>query len=345
MDQPKDIRKGEELNWKNLETYLKDSMPELSGDLEVAQFHGGHANLTYQLKFGDRELVLRRPPFGKIAPGAHDMKREFKVLSKLYQHFPQAPQAFLVCDEHEVIGADFILMERRNGVVVRKKMLDCFAGFDNAHERLTIALMKTEAALHTVDVEAAGLSDLGKPDGFINRQLAGWQKRWELSKTEDNEHMDQSFELLKSDIPEPQAIAIVHNDIKFDNCQFQPDNPDQVSSVFDWDMATIGDPLFDFATTLGFWPDKHAAGMKTLPVLLEGPFPDKAFLINKYSEFTGYNMDRISWYHSLAYCKVAVIAQQLYKRYVDGASTDKRMMAFGEAAKAMAYLARTVIDK
>jgi len=339
MDKAESIRAGEELAWNQLEAYLKDNMPDLEGEMEVEQFKGGHANLTYLLKFGQRELVLRRPPFGKIAPGAHDMKREFKVLSKLYEFFPQAPRAFLVCDDHEVIGADFVLMERRNGVVVRKKILDCFSSFDKAEERLTVALMKTEAALHTVDVEKAGLSNLGKPDGYLHRQLGGWQKRWELSKTEDNAEMDKAFELLQNDVLVPQSISIVHNDIKFDNCQFQPDNPDLVTSMFDWDMCTIGDPLLDFATTLSFWPDELAAGDKRLPVLLEGNFPDKQFLMDHYAEYTGYNLDRISWYHAMAYCKITVIAQQLYKRFVDGATQDKRMGAFGHAAKSMATLA------
>ena len=339
MDKAKEIRKGEELNWDKLTSYLKEVMPELQGEMKVAQFHGGHANLTYLLNFADQELVLRRPPFGKIAPGAHDMKREYRVLSKLYPHFPQAPKAFHLCEDPEIIGAIFVVMERRNGIVVRYEVPEMFRSFENVEERLTTALMKAEAALHTVNVEEAGLTELGKPEGFLERQLAGWLKRWHLSKTEERSSMTSVHEILSSSIPIPQSVAIVHNDIKFDNCQFQPDNPDEVTSIFDWDMTTTGDPLVDFGVSLSYWPDERAKQFSGLPVMLKGNFPHKDFLKKKYQEFSGYDLTNISWYESLAYWKGAVIAQQLYKRYVDGATKDQRMALFGKSAHALAEIA------
>ena len=339
MDTAKEIRKGEELNWLALQSYLNETIPECSGQMEVAQFHGGHANLTYLLKFGSKEFVLRRPPFGKIAPGAHDMKREYRVLSKLYKVFPQAPRAFHFCEDTAVIGAPFVIIERRNGLVVRYSIPDEFRQFDDVEERLTIALMKTEAALHTVDVEAADLNKLGRPEGFLDRQLDGWAKRWELSKTEENPYMTEVVERLSTQIPTPQAVSIVHNDIKFDNCQFQIDNPDEVTSIFDWDMTTLGDPLVDFGVSLSYWPDPRVAKFSELPVMLKGDFPDKAFLIEKYQAFSGFNLDKISWYESLAYWKGAVIAQQLYQRYVNGATKDARMAGFGASAKALSQVA------
>ncbi|MEM7105668.1 MAG: phosphotransferase family protein [Bacteroidota bacterium] len=344
MDKAKAVRHGEELNWDKLEIYLREGMSKLEGKMEVAQFHGGHANLTYLIKFGNRELVLRRPPFGKIAPGAHDMKREYKVLSRLYAYFPQAPRAFLLCEDDSVIGAKFVVMERRTGVVVRYKVPEVFKSFENVEERLTKALMKTTADLHKVDVDAAGLSDLGRPEGFVNRQLEGWEKRWHLSKTEENPDMDKVVELLTADIPVPQAVAIIHNDIKLDNCQFQPDNPDQVTSFFDWDMTTLGDPLIDFGSALSYWPDPRTNHIKNMPIMLEGPFPPKSFLIEKYGEFTGFSMENIDWYQSFAYWKNAIILQQLYKRFVDGATKDKRMEALGDLAKVMGAIARQIAE-
>jgi len=166
MDKAKNIRDGEALDWGKLETYLRANLEGAVGEMTYAQFHGGHANLTYLIKFGDIEYVLRRPPFGKIAPGAHDMKREYNVLSKLCKHLPQAPRAYLFCEDVEIIGAPFVVVDRRQGVLVRYKMPACFAEFDNAEERLTDAMIKALADLHKVDVKAADLEGLGRPEGF-----------------------------------------------------------------------------------------------------------------------------------------------------------------------------------
>jgi len=339
IDEAKEIRKGEALDWTKLEAYLKEAVTECVGRMTVAQFHGGHANLTYLLYFGESEFVLRRPPFGKIAPGAHDMKREFRVLSKLYKYFPQAPRAFHFCDDVEIIGSPFVIVERRKGVVVRYKLPEIFNHYDNVEERLTDAMIKSEARLHRVDVDMADLTKLGRPKGFINRQLEGWSKRWDLSKIEENHDMIEIYEILSSDIPTPQAVSIVHNDIKFDNCQFAPDNPDEVTSIFDWDMTTLGDPLADFGMTLSYWPEPLLAKYKSLPVMLSGDFPDKDYLKEKYEAYSGYELSQITWYEALSYWKGAVIAQQLYRRYVDGATTDQRMKGFGESAKALAEVA------
>ncbi len=332
------IRPGEDLDWTTLETYLQAAMPDLSGPMEVEQFFGGHANLTYLLRFEDRELVLRRPPFGKIAPGAHDMKREYRVLSKLNPFFPAAPKAFHFCADESIIGANFVIMERRKGIVARYRVPKEFQDLDNVEYRMTDALMRTEAAFHTVDVAEADLLDLGKPAGFVERQLAGAEKRWSLVETDPTPAMYKALEILGKDIPKAQAIALVHNDIKFDNCQFQPNNPDEITTMLDWDMCTIGDPLVDFGVSLSYWPDNHLKGIE-LPVVLHGNFPEKDVLIELYAKYSGYDLSRINWYQGLAYCKLAVILQQLYGRYLSGATKDKRMANLGEAAKAFAFVA------
>lgn len=345
IDRANEVRKGEELNWDNLEKYLRENLAEMAqGEMKVAQFHGGHANLTYQLTFGSNELILRRPPFGKIAPGAHDMKREYRVLSKLYKVFPQAPRAYLFSDDENIIGSPFVVVEKKTGVVVRTKLIDCFKSFENAEERLTTAMIKTTADLHKVNIEQAELSKLGRPEGFLERQLVGWAKRWELVKAEGNQHMDEVYRLLSSSIPKSQAVSIIHNDIKLDNLQFQPDNPDMVSAVFDWDMATLGDPLVDIGSTLSYWVEP-AFNDYDMPVFLSKTFPEKAFLINKYEEFTGFSMENIKWYEAFAYWKNAVVAAQLYQRYVNGQSTDERMKNFGITLKVMAQFALQLMNK
>jgi len=339
MDSAKEVRKGEELNWNNLESYLKAELPEMSqGEMKVNQFHGGNANLTYQLTFGSTDLILRRPPFGKIAPGAHDMKREYRVLSKLYKVFPEAPRAYLYSDDESIIGSPFVVVEKKTGVVVRTKLIDCFKSFDNAEERLTTAMIKTTAELHKIDIEKADLTKLGRPEGFLDRQLAGWAKRWELVKAEGNTHMDEVYKMLSKSVPEPQAVSIIHNDIKLDNLQFQPNNPDKVSAVFDWDMATLGDPLVDIGSTLSYWVEPKFEKYD-MPVFLSKTFPEKAFLISKYEEFTGFSMKNIKWYEAFAYWKNAIVAAQLYQRYVSGKSTDERMKNFELTYKVMAEFA------
>ena len=337
---PNPIRPGEELPTDRLESYLRQQLPELTGPLTITQFHGGHANLTYQLKFGERELVLRRPPFGTIAPGAHDMRREYQILSRLHEYFAPAPQALLLCTDPAVIGADFVVMERRRGVVVRYALPDTFRELPDVERRLTDALMQVTAELHRVNVEKAGLLELGKPEDFADRQLRGWTKRWQLAKTEDNIDMDYLVTALAQDIPTPQAVSIVHGDLKFDNCQFQPGQPDRVSSVFDWDMATLGDPLIDLAGTLSFWPDPGLDAADMPIRLLEGEWPDKVYVRQRYATYTGLDLSRMPWYEAFACYKTATIAQQLYHRYVQGSTRDERMEKFGRAARAFARLGR-----
>lgn len=344
MDKAKEIRKGEALDWQKLESYLRAALPDFTvGEMSVAQFHGGHANLTYLLNFGETELVVRRPPFGKIAPGAHDMKREYRVLSKLYKAFPQAPRAYLFCEDTSIIGSPFVVVERKQGVVVRAELLDCFKGFENAEERLTTAMIKATAQLHTVDIEKADLTKLGRPENFLQRQLSGWAKRYELSKIEDNKAMEETYALLSANVPTSQVVSIIHNDMKLDNCQFQPDNPDKVTAVFDWDMTTLGDPLVDIGTTLSYCYDPFFEQFD-MPVVQSKSFPNKDFLIEKYAAFTGFSMEHINWYLAFAYWKGAVVGQQLHGRFLNGKSTDERMKKFGTYAKAMGLLARKTID-
>jgi len=344
MDTAKEIRAGEGLDWDKLEVYLRVNLPELSGEMTVGQFHGGHANLTYLVSFGDTELVVRRPPFGKIAPGAHDMKREYRVLSKLYKHFSTAPRAYHLCEDETIIGAKFVVIERRTGVIVRYELLDCFKEFDRAEERLTDAMIRAQVDLHQIDYAAADLTRLGRPEGFLERQLMGWAKRWELSKTTENKGMDKILSLLQKSIPKTQQVSIIHNDIKFDNCQFQPNNPDKVTSFFDWDMCTLGDPLVDFGSTLSYWPEPFLEQFN-LPVMLAGNFPTKTFLIEKYAAYSGLDMSELDWYQGFAYWKGAVIAQQLYARYLKGESTDPRMEKFGRTAGAFIAFVLDLLKK
>ena len=200
--------------------------------------------------------MLRRPPFGVVAPGAHDMKREYRVLSKLWRIFDRAPRAYLFCDDHSVIGADFVVMERRHGEVIRDDVPASMAGHDDVGRRVSFALVDAMADLHLLDPAAAELSTLGRPDGFVERQVTGWHTRWELVHPDDGPpEMDTVAERLLATMPAPTRVSFVHNDLKLDNCQFDPADPDRVQSIFDWDMTTLGEPLVDLGTLLNYWPD------------------------------------------------------------------------------------------
>lgn len=344
IDEPQEIRKGEDLSWENLEPYLRKALVMSEADFSVQQFHGGHANLTYLVRFGTDEYVLRRPPFGKLAPGTHSMKREYRVLSRLNPFFSQAPRAFLLCDDHTILGADFIVMERRKGVVVRTEIVEPFIKHEDIEKRLAMAMVTMEAELHTIDVEEAGLSDLGKPNGFLSRQLDGWIQRAHIAQTEEINLDDEIHRILSAETPETQRVSVIHNDIKLDNCQFQPDNPDQVSSLFDWDMTTLGDPLIDFGMSLGYWPDKDH-DMSQLPVQLKGDFPPKQFLRDIYQDKTGLDLKPLVWYEAFCFWKASVISQQLYKRFHEGQTQDKRMKYFGKTAQVLADIALKKLKK
>ncbi len=323
-------------------------LPEVSGPIEVLQFPNGSANLTYLLRVGEREIVLRRPPFGQIAPGAHDMKREFKVLSRLWRHFDRAPRGYLFCDDAAVLGADFFVMERRRGEVVRETIPSALARHADAPRRLAAALVEAMAELHALDPAACGLGDLGRPDGFVDRQLDGWAKRWALARPDGaSDQMDRIHERLARGKPAPSRASIVHNDLKLDNCQFSPESPDRVTSIFDWDMTTLGDPLVDLGTLLNYWPDAtdtEATQRGTRPGLAHVGLPSRAEITARYAALTGADPAAARWWEAFALWKTVVVVVQLNRRWVRGESTDPRMAHIADRAPSLVTAARLVLD-
>ncbi|HUF99541.1 MAG TPA: phosphotransferase family protein, partial [Ilumatobacter sp.] len=249
------VRAGESLDWNRLAAYLQPILAT-TDPLTVLQFPNGSANLTYLLTFGDRQFVLRRPPFGAIAPGAHDMKREHRVLSRLWRAYDRAPRAFVFCDDHDVVGSDFVVSEYRRGEVVWVELPPSMVVIPDAGRRIGLATVDALADLHLVDPAACDLADLGRPEGYLERQVTSWRKRWDLVATPEHDpQMSAAGDRLRATLPVSRPGTILHNDFKTDNCQFQPGQPDRVSAVFDWDMATLGDPLADVGTLLNYWPD------------------------------------------------------------------------------------------
>ncbi len=342
------VRAGEALDWVALEAYVRDGVPDLEGSMAVLQFPNGSANLTYLLQFGTTELVLRRPPFGIVAPGAHDMRREFRVLSRLWRSFDRAPRAYLFCDDHDVIGADFVVMERRRGDVVRGALPPSMAAHADVGRRLGFALVDAMAELHLLDPVASDVADLGRPEGFAARQVAGWKTRWELVRPDDGPIvMDELPDHLAATVPEPTRVSVVHNDLKLDNCQFDPADPDRVQSIFDWDMATLGEPLVDLGTLLNYWPDPSDppdAGRVSHEGLLAMGLPTRAEVTARYAERTGLDVSSAGWYEAFAQWKTAVVIQQLHLRWVRGESTDPRMATIADRLPVLAASAAALLD-
>lgn len=341
-----DVRAGEEFDPAPVEAWIRARMPELDEPFAVRQFPGGHANLTYLLRFGKRELVLRRPPFGPVGPGAHDMTREYAVLSRLWKSLPTAPRAYLLCEDPEVLGATFFVMERRTGVVVRNQIPDEMRHHAEAPRRVSLALVDAMADLHDVDFEQAGLGDLGRPAGFVARQLSGWKKRFELAKDVEIPIFDEVHARLVASQPEPGAPSLVHNDLKLDNCQFDPADPDRVKSIFDWDMTTLGDPLVDLGTLLSYWAqaDDGADRSPTATLTAEPGFPTRREIAGHYAERRGVSLERVAWYEGFALWKNAVVLQQIYIRYVRGQTADERFAGMGARVPVLVRLAGGVLD-
>ncbi len=337
------MRPDEQLDMRRLGDYLAGNLPGSDQTLAVRQFGGGAANLTYLLDYGAQQYVLRRPPLGPVAASAHDMGREYRVLSVLHQAYPYAPRAFLFCDDLSVIGAPFFVMERRQGVVVRRTMPEAYAAMPNAARRMSEALVDALAAFHAVDYDALGLGGLGKPTGFIDRQIEGWYRRWHAAKTADLPDMDAVYAWLKANQPANTRVSLVHNDYKLDNVMLAAGDPGRVVAVFDWDMCTLGDPLADLGALLTYWtepsdpPYLQATAMMPLG---EPGFLSRAKLVARYAAKSGRAVEAIDFYHALGLFRLTVIVAQIYIRYARGQTQDSRFAAMEFMIPALARRAR-----
>jgi aminoglycoside phosphotransferase (APT) family kinase protein len=344
-----EVRPGEQLDWDAVAVFLRSAVPGLDGELTVEQFPNGSANLTYRLTMGDRRMVLRRPPFGQLAPGAHDMRREHRALAGLSTVFDRVARPLAFCDDHSVIGSDFFVMEYRPGVVIWDHIPAAMSHHTDVGRRVGFAVADTLADLHLLDPSDAGLADLGRPIGFVERQVSGWSTRWSLVDAGRVPTMnDVSRRLLDSLPPQSAQVSILHNDVKLDNCQFSPDDPDRVKTVFDWDMATLGDPLVDLGTLMNYWPDPrdsdddrsmHVPGLECLGL------PGRPEMIERYAARTGFDVSHLPWYEAFATWKTAVVCEQLYQRWVRGESTDARMADRGEPVPRLCDRAATLLDR
>jgi aminoglycoside phosphotransferase (APT) family kinase protein len=323
----RDVRLGEELDLGRLEHFLRGHFASEVGALDVKQFPSGHSNLTYLVTFGEREMVLRRPPFGSKVKSAHDMGREFRVLSKLHDVYPLAPKVLLNCDDESVIGAPFYLMEPISGVILRRNLP---AGYELSAERakrLSESFIDTLAELHGLDYAAVGLGDLGKPQGYLERQIRGWIDRYQASKTHDFAEAPNMFGWMQQHLPAASGAALIHNDFKYDNVILDPNDITRIIGVLDWEMCTVGDPLSDLGTALAYWIEagdpEELRELRWTPTDKPGMLT-RTELTERYAQRTGRDVSNISFYLAFAYFKIAVIVQQIYYRYHHGLTKDER---------------------
>jgi aminoglycoside phosphotransferase (APT) family kinase protein len=347
-DQAGTVRAGEELDLARLQPFLEGNFSQ-GGPVSVEQFPSGHSNLTYLIRMGDerlgkRELVLRRPPFGSKVRSAHDMAREYRVLSKLHAAYSIAPKAILYCDDLSILNSPFYLMEPIRGLILRR---DPPAGvpFPPATaRRLSATFVDNLARLHRLDYAAIGLADLGKPQGYLERQVKGWIERYHNSKTHDVPEVERISAWLIAHMPVSHDTALIHNDYKYDNIVLDPDDATNglttIVGVLDWEMCTLGDPLTDLGTALAYWTDpqdpEELHEIRSAPTTLPGTLT-RAELVERYAEATGRNAAGMNFYLTFARFKVSVIIQQIYYRYAQGLTQDAR---FAELPKRVHTLLR-----
>ncbi|MBT3478062.1 MAG: phosphotransferase family protein [Candidatus Marinimicrobia bacterium] len=339
------VRSEEQFDEQKLADFLKDKLEGSDKPLTVRQFPGGKANLTYHLDYGSHEYVLRRPPLGPVAPSAHDMGREFSVLSVLHKSFPFAPRAFLFSDNSDIVGAPFFIMERHTGVVVRTKVPSIYDDIPDAGQQMSTALADALAKLHKVDYKSLGLESLGKPEGFIERQVAGWYKRWEAAKHTDIPEMDEIHKWLNDNMPSSGPAVLVHNDYKLDNVMLASDNPGKIEAIFDWDMCTLGDPLADLGALLCYWvdPDDPPFFKQSAMMPMDNTFLTRKELVERYAETSGRDVSEITFYHILGLFRLVGIAAQIYIRFLKGQTQDKRFAIFGDMIPALTQFAVGII--
>jgi len=336
IDEAGGVRNGEELDIAGVDRYLKSALSGLEGELRITQFPGGASNLTYLLQYDNRELILRRPPFGKKAKSAHDMVREAHIMQALKPVYRYVPDVLVLCEDEAVMGCDFYVMSRIRGVIPRQNFPAELALTPVTTRALCLSVIDKLIELHKVDVEKAGLSALGKGQGYVARQVSGWSERFRAARTPDVNDFEGVMGWLQEKKPATEmAITLIHNDFRFDNVVLNPEQPSEVIGVLDWEMATLGDPLMDLGSSLAYWvqadDDPFFQLMRRQPTTEPGMLTRQE-VIDYYAEKTGYKVDHFDFYTIYGLFRLAVIIQQIYYRFYHGQTQDKRFAMFGQIA-------------
>lgn len=343
------VREGEELDARKVGAYLRDTVPGLTGELVIEQFPSGYSNLTYLIKVGERELVLRRPPFGKKAKSAHDMGREYKMLSALRPVYPYCPEPLVYCEDAAVMDVPFYVMDRLKGIILRKDLPQGMTlSPDDAHA-LCGNLVDVMRKLHEVDYRAVGLADYGKPEGYVKRQVEGWSGRYRDARTPDAKDYEAIMQWLHDKMPpDSDRPCVIHNDYKFDNVVLDEKAPLNIIGVLDWEMATIGDPLMDLGSSLAYWVNRDdppkAQLIRMLPTSVPGMMTREEQVAH-YAALTGRKIECFDFYLCFGLFRLAVIAQQIYYRFYNGQTKDKRFAMLIHAVNILEELCADLVGR
>ena len=320
---------------------------DVNSALDVFQFSTGFSNLTYQLDIEGKSLVLRRPPAGAVKRG-HDMGREFKVLSGLNKAFAKVPKVYAYTEDKTIIGASFYIMEKVNGIILSAKEAYKRQIPPNDFKNISEKWLDTFVELHGFDYEAVGLGDLGRPDGYVERQVTNWGKQYLKAKTDEIQAAPFVMQWLQDNQPKTYQHRLIHNDYKYDNVVFQDDTWQNLTAVLDWEMCTLGDPLMDLGTSLAYWSmaSDHEMIVKNLPspTAMRGN-PSRSELVEMYAQRSGRNIDNLVFYYAFGLFKLAVIVQQIYYRYHKGLTTDPRFAQLNKATELFITMALMAIKK
>ena len=347
VDQPSRIREGEELNLERLRQHLEPVIGKDLGSLQISQFLGGHSNLTYFLKVDSEQWVLRRPPFGSKVKSAHDMSREFKILDALKGTYPFGPEPIHFCDDHEILGCDFYLMNYIKGLVIRREYPEHLRMSPEQIRNQLINFFDALGDLHSLNLKEVGLDNFGKPHGYVKRQVEGWSNRWVNAVTPDTVNCDEIIKWLQDNMPEESGKAsVIHNDYKLDNVIFDVGNPLRLIGVLDWEMSTVGDPLMDLGCTLGYWVQlddpEFFRNARTMPSDIKGA-PNRAEIIERFKDRTGLSVDHFPFYFCFGLFRLLVIGQQIYYRYYHGHTKDDRFASFLNKASVLQQMCMMII--
>ncbi len=315
--------------------------------MALRQFPSGFSNLTYLLRFGDRDLVLRRPPIGTKAATAHDMQREYSVLRALKPHYDFCPRPLIYTDDEGIIGSPFYVMERIRGIILRKRLPEDLHLTPRDCRTLCHGFVDAFSRLHQIDGTAAGLETLGKPQGYVERQVNGWSQRYRKARTEDAPAFEDVMDWLAArQPPDNRRPSVVHNDFRFDNLVLDPEDPLRIIGVLDWELATIGDPLLDLGNSLAYWiqaddPEEFQL-LRLMPTHLDGMLTRRD-IVDVYRKISGRGIDDFAYYFCFGLFRLAVIAQQIYYRYYHGQTRDERFKMLIFAVHVLEKAARRVM--
>lgn len=349
LDEPAPVRPGEELDAARVDAAIKSVVSGVSGVPEIREYTHGASNLTYLVRYPERDFILRRPPFGYKAKSAHDMKREVTLTSALRPHYPYVPAVVAFFDDPQILGCDFYVMERIRGIIIRRNLPpELRLGQDDAR-RLCASLIDKLIELHRVDYRAAGLESVGKGAGYVQRQIAGWSDRYRKARTPDVGDFEATMSWLERNLPAGEnTTCVIHNDFRFDNVVLDPENPLRIIGVLDWEMATLGDPLMDLGNMLAYWveagDDEFFLQTRCQPTHLPGMF-SRDEVRDYYGQRTGLAVDKFDFYAVYGLFRLAVIVQQIYYRYFHGQTRNPQFAGFGEMANYLEQRCLRLIER